>query len=247
MKKLHLAFILALSFIAGIAKAQVNIQEMYDFNREQMTTTLEMFKGDKWGSTFFFVDIYHTKNVCPTDFYTEISRSLNFWGNTAMKDFNLHAEWNGGCGVYKLDQSWGGYDVRNAWLFGAEYFFHSKDYQNTLTVQVLYKTITQRTSQVPMQLTAVWGMNDLFGLKGLNFSGFADFWWEDHTWTKDATTESTSGVFLTEPQLWYNVGQHFGVDNLFIGGEVEISCNFSGAVNYKGWKINPAAGLKWNF
>ena len=22
---------------------------------------------------------------------------------------------------------------------------------------------------------------DIFGLKGLNFSGFADFWWEDHS------------------------------------------------------------------
>ena len=60
MKK-NLLF-LAVFFTATIfAKAQTNIQVMYDFgkDRQNVTTTLEMFKGDNWGSTFFFVDITH--------------------------------------------------------------------------------------------------------------------------------------------------------------------------------------------
>ncbi len=254
MKKTHIALLLGFLAINGIAQAQTNLQEMYDFNREQMTTTLEMFKADNWGSTFFFVDIYHHfDQQTPTDFYTEIARSLNFWQGTTLKDLSFHAEWNGGCGIYALTQlGYGGYPVNNAWLFGAEYFLHSEDYSNTLTFEVLYKTIRGINSQVPMQFTAVWGMKDLFGAKGLNFSGFADFWWEDHTWSdlsEYTNPGTTKCVFISEPQLWYNIGQFFNCDNLYIGGEVEVSCNFSGKVHAltKGWEVNPAAGIKWNF
>ena len=254
MKKLHIALLLSLFAFTSVAKAQTNIQEMYDFNRQQLTTTLEMFKADNWGSTFFFVDIYHNfDDNTPTDFYVEIARSLNFWKGTALKDFSLHAEWNGGCGIYDLGHlGWGGYPVNNAWLFGAEYFIHSTDYNNTLTLEVLYKNIRGGNSQVPMQFTAVWGMNDLFGAKGLNFSGFADFWWEDHEWyayAPDAEPGITKWVFISEPQLWYNIGQFFNCENLFIGGEVEVSCNFSGkyAALTRGWEVNPAAGIKWVF
>ena len=271
MKKIHI-LILMLSF-ASIVKAQTNIQEMYDFNRKQLTTTLEMFKADNWGSTFFFVDIYHPKAEFPTDFYSEISRSLNFWQNTKLKDLSLHAEWNGGCGTNVTSFSYG---VNNAWLFGAEYLIHTADYQNTLTLQVLYKNIRHAESKVPMQFTAVWGCNDIFDVKGLNFSGFADFWWETCSWanpdyapyanlndtelaiaqfalqllgqTLPPEYNYTTGVFITEPQLWYNVGQHFGCDNLNIGGEVEISNNFTGNGTGKaGWVVNPAIGLKWVF
>ena len=42
------------------------------------------------------------------------------------------------------------------------------------------KTIRKTDQNVPMQLTAVWTCNDLFGVKGLKFDGFADFWWETH-------------------------------------------------------------------
>ena len=91
-------------------------------------------------------------------------------------------------------------------------------------------------------------MQDLFGLKGLRFSGFADFWWEDHTLYTDHKGPIVGGfshiVFLSEPQLWYNVGQHFGVNNLNIGGEVELSYDFGSA---KGFWVRPCAGIKWVF
>jgi hypothetical protein len=51
-------------------------------------------------------------------------------------------------------------------------------------------------------------------------------------------------VFTTEPQLWYNVGQHFGCENLSVGSEVEISHNFG---SNAGWMVRPCLGVKWDF
>ena len=265
MKKL--LFIVAFAATALCAKAQTNIQVQYDFGekRQNITTTLEMFKTDNWGSTFFFVDIthdgkfQHEKGVmhpAPIGAYTEIARGLNFWQNTKLGALSAHVEYNGGLGVVP---NVFGYGINNAWLFGAEYFMHSADFRYTLTLEVLYKTIAKAKQDVPMQFTIVWGCNDLFGAKGLNFSGFADFWWETNSWAvlddegnqkvdenNVALFEETTGVFISEPQLWYNIGQFFGCPNLNIGGEVEIACNFTGN-DTKGWHVNPAAGIKWNF
>lgn len=239
MKKMLLVAAMLLAFVG--AKAQTNIQEMYDFGRGHFTTTLEMFKSDPWGSTFFFTDIYHT-NVgvpAPTDFYTEIARSLNFWHTTALKDLSLHVEWNGGIGIFDngFGTSYHGYAVNNAWLYGVEYCFHNANFSKTLTLEAMYKDIRGGSSKVPLQLTAVWGLTNIFGVKGLDFSGFADFWWEDQAM-------GTSTVFLTEPQLWYNVGQHFACNNLMVGGEVEVSNNFAGV---EGWTVRPCLGVKWAF
>jgi hypothetical protein len=51
-------------------------------------------------------------------------------------------------------------------------------------------------------------------------------------------------VFLSEPQLWYNVGQWIGVPNFNIGGEVELSFDFGSALGF--W-ARPCAGIKWVF
>ena len=254
MKKIVVVAALLLAFVG--VKAQTNIQEMYDFGRKHMTTTLEMFKGDNWGSTFFFVDIYHTNNIAPTDFYAEIARTINFWGrNTSIGDnfvnnLSLHVEWNGGNGIYPngYNTGWHGYAVNNAWLYGIEYFIANNDFSQRLTLEVLYKDIRgykvgfDKTADVPLQFTAVWGLDNLFGVRGLSFCGFADFWWENNYWADGTKTTTT---FLTEPQLWYQVGRHFNCDNLNIGGEIEIAHNFAGAD--LGWTVRPCLGIKWGF
>ena len=256
MKKSLLVF--AALMVGTFAKAQTNAQILYDFgsDRKYVTLTLEMFKADKWGSTYFFVDhdfnydkmVVGSKNISQGGTYTEISRALNFWQNSKMKNWSLHVEYNGG--ITK------NYPINNAWLFGMEYFMHDKSFKNTLTLQPLYKTIRKTDQNVPMQLTAVWGCKDIFGVKGLNFSGFADFWWENHTSMLDkhgdakvdengeVIYKNEHTVFTTEPQLWYNVGQHFGCENLSVGGEVEISHNFG---SNAGWMVRPCLGVKWDF
>ena len=131
---------------------------------------------------------------------------------------------------------------------------HDKSFKNTLTLQALYKTIRKTDQNVPMQFTAVWGCKDIFGVKGLNFSGFADFWWENRPSStdkhgntildKDGKPTPEHTVFTSEPQLWYNVGQHFGCNNLSVGGEVEISNNFGSTA---GFMVRPCLGAKWDF
>ena len=58
MKKLKSLVLMALALLpASKALAQTNAQVLYDFgtDRKYVTLTLEMFKQDKWGSTYFFV------------------------------------------------------------------------------------------------------------------------------------------------------------------------------------------------
>ncbi len=258
MKKV--VFLAALMLTVTGLKAQTNIQEMYDFNRGHLTTTLEMFKTDAWGSTFFFTDIYHpTDAIVPTGYYTEIARALNFWQHTPLKNLSLHVEWNGG------------QFASNAWLFGVEYLLHNESFTNTFTFQLMYKRISgqkqldetpivmrpfDKVSDIPLQFTFVWNMQNLFNVKGLSFSGFFDAWGENVNWglVDYLKWDNTQLVILCEPQVWYNIGQHFGCNHLMIGGEVELAYNFAGGWRSgndfnknKGFNVAPCAGIKWAF
>ena len=241
-------------------------------DRQLFTTTIEGFYTDPWGSTFFFVDHDYPMNFSPAyanttktekalgGTYWEIARALNFWHNSPVKDLSAHIEYNGG--AYRQ------YAIRHAFLVGVEYLLHNKDYSNTFTFQLLYKNTIypagvwstnkgyekHHQSLVPLQFTFVWGMNNIGGVKGLNFSGFIDVWGEDHyvfkaeDWAHAADHNTTPRLAyvtaITEPQLWYAFGQHFGCDNLNIGTEVEISWDFGATA---GFRIRPCLGLKWVF
>ena len=62
MKKILL--LLAVFALSYASRAQ-NIQLHYDFgeNRKLFTTTVEMFKPDKYGSTFFFIDMDYSSDA----------------------------------------------------------------------------------------------------------------------------------------------------------------------------------------
>lgn len=195
--------------------------------------------------------------------YWEIARCLNFWQNSPIKDLSLQVEYNGG--VYSK------YGINHAFLAGVDYFLHSKDYKNCFNFKLLYKhilydegkwgkfvdgvEIIEKNHQtvVPLQFTFVWGMQDLFGAPGLRFSGFIDVWGQEHyvyptdwktgetDWTKP---ELSHVVMITEPQIWYAVGQHFGCPNLNVGTEIEMSFDFGTA---KGFWCRPCLGVKWIF
>lgn len=229
-KKLFIAAV-AVCALAVTASAQTNFQTFYDLGRKHFTTTLEGFHQDNWGNTFFFIDYdynYREGNtvVSPNNTYFEIARCLNFWGDSALAPLSLQVEYNGGFGT--AGDMLFAFPVNSAFLFGVDYFLHSGDFNNTLNLKLLYKKFVHMPSNVPLQFTAVWGMQDLFGLAGLRFSGFADLWWEyDHT------------VFLSEPQLWFQIFDHCN-----IGAEVEFSYNFAGM---EGFNVMPCIGTKWVF
>ncbi|MBQ3872469.1 MAG: DUF5020 family protein [Bacteroidales bacterium] len=248
MKKIIAAAAAALA-LAQVAGAQTNLQTFFDLGRNHFTTTLEGFYGDNWGNTFFFIDYdYNQKdsdgvNQAPSGSYMEIARCLNFWGDTALAPLSLQVEYNGLVGV------------NQNFLFGVDYFLHSDDFANTFNFKLLYKTFSKGvTSSLPLQFTFVWGMQNIFGVDGLRFSGFADVWGEDvfnfnecFLLPNDAGYKERADrkfVFISEPQIWYNVGKLFGCDNLHIGSEIELSWNFAG---YDGFKVRPCLGTKWIF
>lgn len=240
-KKFFFAAAFAAFAFGQAAKAQTNFQTFYDFGegRGYVTTTLEGFHQDNWGNTFFFIDYdYNAKdtkgvNQAPSGSYMEIARCINLWQNTPLSMLSLQVEYNGLVGV------------NQNFLFGTDIFLHSADFNNTFNFKVLYKTFSNgATSDFPLQFTFVWGMQDLFGVKGLRFSGFADIWGENVVNFMEGATKAQKYVFISEPQIWYNIGQHLGIPNLHIGSEVELSMNFAG---YDGFYARPCFGTKWVF
>lgn len=213
-------------------KAQ-NLQVLYDTGREQVTTTLEMFRPDAFGSTFYFVDMDYSPKAIGA--YTEIARELCFWQDTDWNWLSVHIEFNGGLST--------GLSFNNSWLAGLTYSGHSADFSKTWSVSAMYKaipgTIGLKGSKQPhnFQITGVWGINFLNGW--CSFSGFADFWREARMW------QGTEFIFLAEPQLWVNLSKIPGMSNvpLSVGGEVELSSNFV----EKGFRVMPAIGAKWTF
>ena len=227
----------ALLFLSTVSVAQAhNLQVHYDFGetRKHVTTTFEMFKPDKWGNTFSFIDFdfnYGDKNS-PSGAYMEIARCLNFWGGP----LSAQIEYNGGLGGYAIapsQYSGGSYAINNAWLAGVDYFIHSKDFSRTLNLKALAKNIVGK-NYTP-QFTGVWTVQMLS--KKLTFTGFADLWWEKDTYANAGTTANP--VFISEPQLWYNF-----TPNISAGSEVEVSTNFAGN---EGLMVNPTLAVKWNF
>lgn len=213
-------------------KAQ-NLQVLYDTGREQVTTTLEMFRPDAFGSTFYFVDMDYSPKAIGA--YTEIARELCFWQDTDWNWLSVHIEFNGGLST--------GLSFNNSWLAGLTYSGHSADFSKTWSVSAMYKaipgTIGLKGGKQPhnFQITGVWGINFLNGW--CSFSGFADFWREARMW------QGTEFIFLAEPQLWVNLNKIPGMSNvpLSVGGEVELSSNFV----EKGFRVMPAIGAKWTF
>ena len=146
-----------------------------------------------------------------------------------LKDLSGHIEYDG--------TTWG----QGTWCFGAKYFFHSDDFSKTLSLYAMYETFRGfGEADIPIKFTAVWGLSNLFGVKGLTFKGFADLWGNNTLWNLG---DETKWSFLTEPQLWMNLGSLFD-GHLDIGTEIELSYNFAGN---KGFMCNPCAGLRWSF
>ena len=223
-----MALIVAMLCLSVASKAQ-NLQVFYDTNRGCVTSTIEMFRPDAFGSTFFFVDMDYNPRAIGA--YTEIAREFCFWQDSEWNWLSVHAEFNGGLA--------GAYSFYNNWLTGLTYSGHSEDFSKTWSVSAMYKAIpelkdiTGKCRMHNFQLTGVWGINFLKGW--CSFSGFADLW-----------SEGSTLIFLSEPQFWVNLNNIKGWENinLSVGGELELSNNFGGS---EGFYARPALGAKWTF
>ena len=228
MKQVLLLFTL---LILAVATNAQNIQLHYDLGegRKYFTSTVEMFRTDKLGSTFFFIDMDYSSEARDVDngissAYWEIARAFKWNEN---QKFHPRVEYNGG--VFKLD----GEDtpfipIENCWMAGVERTFASADFSKILTLQTNYKYIKDKEN-ASFQLTAVWNIQMIDGK--MTFAGFADFWKEEMFW-------GTNFRFLSEPQLWYNFTDKFSA-----GSEVEVSNNFVA----DDFKIMPTVAVKYTF
>ena len=100
LKKAILAVAFATLALGQWAQAQ-NLQTFYDFGRGRnyITTTFEMFKADKFGDTFWFIDHYFADKYqrplvasAANGSYFEIERGINFWQDSSLKDLSAHIE-----------------------------------------------------------------------------------------------------------------------------------------------------------
>lgn len=229
-------FTLALFFVSMFTFAQ-NIQLHFDprhglhsedFSKNYFTTTFEMFKPDKWGSTFMFVDL--DLNLSRGNIglaYMEIARDIKLGKCPIM----AHAEFNGGLGS--------GFSIPNAYLAGASYATNLGGVN--LSTYLAYKYHAFERVSNDVQWTITWGTN-LCNNK-ITISGFLDIWTENKDRSKVKTTDDKKIVLLTEPQFWYNVNE-----NLSLGTEIEISSNFLKDSQFKDKAfVNPTIAAKWNF
>jgi len=229
-----LLILLSVTISPMVLKSQ-NFQLHYDMgkDRKYLTSTVEMYKPDKWGSTFFFIDMdYGAGDVKGVSLgYFEFSRGLKFW----KSPFEVHIEYNGGFLQSKspADGLYHAYQINDAWLFGGNYTWNTKDFSKVFTLEAMYKNIRGKTD-MSFQITGVWTIQLL--KNKFTLCGFADFWKEDNLAFNGIKTYY---VFLAEPQFWYNFTDHFS-----IGSEVEVSSNFGG---HDGLMVNPTIAGKWKF
>lgn len=239
MKKILLS---AFLFIVSLPMfAQLNVQLHYDFgdafygdklsNRPHLTATVENFKADKWGSTYFFVDLDFGDNTMKS-VYAEFSREFNL----GKLPIAAHVEYNGGLS--------GGGSYNDAYLAGGAWNWANKDFSKTFSLQLLYKYLANQPSsnKHSWQVTTVWGIHFAKGF--CTFSGYADLWHDN----------SVSGnlVLSSEPQFWFNLYALDSVDDDFklsLGTELELSKNLvwpAEGINNKFYAI-PTLAVKWQF
>ena len=130
MKTLKTTFVAVLALLSISTSAQ-NLQLFYDIGRGCMTSTVEMFRPDGGGSTFFFIDFDYSPNAVGA--YWEIARELNFWQNSKMDWLSIHVEYNGGLSNTT--------SFNNAFLGGLTYSGHSQDFTKTWSISAMYKAI----------------------------------------------------------------------------------------------------------
>lgn len=244
----HFFSTLALVATTVAAPAQ-NVQLHYDLghslyndlgNRPSVTTTVEMFKPDTWGSTYLFTDIdYQRDGVAGA--YWEIAREFNV---TKNKQWAFHVEYNGG--LNSDEDTWNATRFQHAVLAGGAWNWHSADFSRTFSVQALWKYYFKNRHYGArpfngFQLTEVWGIQFAKGF--CTFSGFCDLWYD--------LSANSKWIVISEPQFWWNLNKFKGWEkiNLSVGTEWELSNNF--VWNDKGehnrFYFIPTIAAKWTF
>ena len=214
--------IVCLTIILSTFITAQNFQLHYEASgdREYFVTTLEMFKPDQYGSTFWFVDMeYAAPGVRGVSLsYWEIARAFTL----PINNLSATVQYNDGVANFG--------SLGQVWLAGINYYLDLGFI--AMPIDILYRA-AQGADSPDFQLTTTWFVPLMDG--NIEFSGFIDVFSQDEFGTDDKQI-----VVLSEPQIWYNANEH-----LSIGGEVEISNNF--VFGADGVQALPTLGLRWTF
>ena len=233
-------YLLILPLLLCIRTEAQNLQLHYDFgeDRKFFTATLEMFRPDTFGSTFWFVDLDFNFPGNPRSLsaaYWEISRDFYIPGLKKIRPFEqlgFHIEYNDGFTAFKDTGNYLGAASYNS-VFLTGFSFPVNIGQVSLTAQLLCR-LPRGMDTPDFQFTVVW-LQYLLREKIL-FTGFMDLWSQDMIMKRN-TKEL---VFQAEPQLWYLI-----TPGIALGGEIEISHNFPVGPNE--WEFMPTLGFRWEF
>jgi hypothetical protein len=216
-----------------------NLQLQYDFgeDRKFYTATLEMFRPDTLGSTFWFVDFDFNFPGSPRSMsaaYWEIAREfyIPWCKTTRLKKLAFHLEYNDGFTAYTdSGTAMGAASYNSIFLTGLSHPLKIGNVE--LSTQWLLR-LARGMDKPDFQITLVWFQPIL--RNRLLLTGFIDFWSQDQLYDPD----KKEVVFQAEPQLWLMLTRAIA-----LGGEVEISKNFPVGPNE--WEFFPTLGFRWEF
>lgn len=242
--KYLLALILVLT--GSIVKAQ-NIQFHYDLGRyvqptdqagrPYITMTVEQQSVDKFGDTFYFVDM-NFQNQGAVAANWKFMRNLRFWKNPLA----IHLRYDGGLRFANTNTTSDiprtAFSIKDAFFVGPSYTYLSRDRKLMLSAAPLYKYIKGHAEPHNWELVAIWKYAPGNGL--FSATGFVTYWREK------MPLFGTSTRLMSQPQFWLNLNKLKGVSEdlkLSVGTEFRISNN----VDQKGFVFAPTLALKWSF
>lgn len=249
IRQLFLGSMSLLALWASPVLQAQNVQLHYDLGRltyptvqkerPSMTATVEQQSVDRFGDTFYFVDM-SWRDQGAVNANWKFMRNLRFWRNPLA----VHVRYDGGLRFRDYaqtgEQMRPAFSFNDAYMFGGSYTYLSATRRTMLQLISLYKYIKGAAKPHNFELCGVWKFASPTGL--FTATGFFSWWRQEDTrpgWDK-------TFKFMSQPQFWCNLNKIKGVAsdfNLSIGTEVRVSKN----IDAPQWIVAPTLGLKWSF
>ncbi len=237
---------LSLLLLSGSYTLQAqNIQIHYDLgrylypetqaNRPALTGTIEQQSVDRFGDTFYFVDMSFLEQGAVNANW-KFMRNLRFWKAPVA----WHVRYDGGLRFVNAPMSNVAISMNDAFMTGASYTYLTSDRRLMLSGSVLYKYINRAPQPHNYELCTVWKYAPGTGL--FSATGFISFW-QQHD---PRPGWNTQFKLMMQPQFWLNLNKIEQLPNdlnLSLGSEIRISRN----IDAPQWIVAPTLALKWSF
>lgn len=229
---------------AELVNAQ-NLQFHYDLGRylypetqmarPTITATIEQQSVDRFGDTFYFVDMSFLQQGAVSANW-KFMRNLRFW----QAPVAWHVRYDGGLRFVNATQSNTAISMNDAFMTGGSYTYLRGDRRLMLSAALLYKYIRLTPQPHNFELCTVWKYAPGDGL--FSATGFISFWQQ----ADKRPGWNTRFKLMMQPQFWCNLNKLEAIPNdlnLSIGSEIRISRN----VDAPQWIVAPTLALKWSF